>query len=279
MYKLSIAIVTRNRSVSLMRLLKNLSEQEGYIDLCEVLISDDSNIQSEIQSNKIIAEGFGAKYYSGPQNGLYANRNFVANKVKGTHFRTMDDDHLFPKNHLLECLKAIENEPNTIWTIGEYGYNENIGVSKELEDKKDGHPIAGQLHPRGYSYVPNSLDDYYGVSCGATIYPRVVVDNQDMNTEKFRFGKSYLEYGARLKYKGYKIKPLLSTFVYHEMLETHGDIYNVDVIKSSIYATYMLSFVYQPSLKNKFYFFMQMFLHLKKQNIKLAELVRFVSDR
>lgn len=75
----------------------------------------------------------------------------------------MDDNHLFPKDHLLERLKAIEKEPNIIWTIGEYEYDENIGFSKELEDKKSGYPIAGQLHPRGHSYVPNSLDDYYGV--------------------------------------------------------------------------------------------------------------------
>lgn len=100
-----------------------------------------------------------------------------------------------------------------------------------------------------------------------------------MNTEKFQFGKSYLEYGARLKYKGYKIRPLLSTFVYHEMLETHGDIYNVDVIKSSIYATYMLSFVYQPSLRNKLYFISQISLYIMKGSVKLKVLIQTIKDK
>src|SRR4030095_1228767 len=116
--KLSVALVTRNRAESLARTLKNLSRQ--ILQPYEVIISDDSDIEVMVALNIELALRYGCKYIKGPGRGLYANRNFVAKQCSGTHIRTMDDDHEFPENHLIECLRAIKEEPKTIWTIGEF---------------------------------------------------------------------------------------------------------------------------------------------------------------
>jgi glycosyltransferase involved in cell wall biosynthesis len=192
-YTLSIAIVTRNRPESLQRALESLSNQNTQA--FEIVISDDSNLEEMIAANKELASAYGAKHILGPQNGLYANRNFVARNCSGTHFRTMDDDHEFPDNHIKICLEAIEQDPYAIWTIGEY--------CPPDENRSLPAPIPGQLHPMGYSYSPADMTTYFGISCGATIYPKKVVEKNVLNLETYMFGILYLEYGSRLYNKGY----------------------------------------------------------------------------
>lgn len=240
-YKLSIAIVTRNRPDSLYRTLKSLFLQESKP--YEILVSDDSNQQKYILRNQQIVKEFGGKYYKGPQQGLYANRNFVALKCTGTHFRTMDDDHEFPEFHLTRCLEAVESEPEVIWTIGEYFEHE----------KKRYLPcrIPGQLHPRGFSKSPEKMINYYGISCGATIYPSKLLKNLMLNCELYKFGILYLEYGSRLKKMGYTIKFLPTTYIiHHDDESTASELTNGEIYESKLFAMFCLSFKYNPSIYN-----------------------------
>ncbi|MBT8319322.1 MAG: glycosyltransferase [Gramella sp.] len=240
--KLSIAIVTRNRPDSLFETLQSLSKQD--MQPYEIVISDDSNQEDLITQNKKIAKKFKALYFKGPQKGLYANRNFVARKCSGTHFRTMDDDHYFPKGHLLKCLKAIQNEPKTIWTIGEY-----YPTSK---DKKLPPPIPGQLHPRGFSIIPADMNEYFGISCGGTIYPSEVVKEQVFNCEIYKFGSIFLEYGARLKKKGFQIKFLPDTYFIHNDSETTAsEIPDKKLREARLFSMFCFSFDYQKTIKNQ----------------------------
>lgn len=240
-YKLSIALVTRNRPDSLYRTLKSLYLQESKP--YEVIISDDSNQQKYILRNQQIVKEFGGKYFQGPQKGLYANRNFVAQKCTGTHFRTMDDDHEFPKFHLTKCIEAIESEPEIIWTIGEYFAHEKI---RHIPCR-----IPGQLHPRGFSKSPKKMTDYYGISCGATIYPSKLLNEWMLNCELYKFGILYLEYGSRLKKMGYTIKFLPTTYIIHNDEETAAsELSNGEINESKLFAMFCLSFKYQPSIYN-----------------------------
>lgn len=91
--RLSVALVTRNRVGSLRLTLRSLQQQET--PPYEVIVSDDSDNESAAQTQELVQE-FGFVYLRGPQRGLYANRNHVALACKGTHIRTMDDDHEFP---------------------------------------------------------------------------------------------------------------------------------------------------------------------------------------
>lgn len=240
--KLSIAIVTRNRPASLYETLNSLFQQN--VKPYEIVISDDSNSQDMIQNNKEIAEKFNARYFSGPKKGLYTNRNFVAKKCLGTHFRTMDDDHFFPKGHLKKCLEAIEREPKTIWTIGEY-----YPTSKNMTLPP---PVPGQLHPRGYSIVPSDMSEYYGISCGGTIYPSEIIKEQIFNCEIYKFGSIFLEYGARLKKKGFQIKFLPDTFFIHNDSETTAsEIPSMKLREARLFSMLCFSFEYQKTIKNQ----------------------------
>lgn len=239
--RLSVALVTRNRAESLARTLASLDRQ--WPKPHEVIISDDSDIDSEVAVNSALACEYSYKYVRGPRRGLYANRNFVARLCVGTHIRTMDDDHEFPENHIADCLIAINKEPGTIWTIGEFYPSDKIRTLPA--------PIAGQLHPRGYSYSPKEIKDYYGISCGATIYPRSVVDKNLLNLEIYKFGILYLEYGARLFKKGYTIKPLNTTFIIHHYDENNRSVSSNDITNGAqVFSMIMLSFYHMRTLKN-----------------------------
>lgn len=248
---LSVAIVTRNRPKSLETTLKSLFKQA--FDFFEVIISDDSNSELAITENKKLAQQFGCSYVSGPQKGLYANRNFVAKQCSGSHIRTMDDDHEFPENHFYVCLEAVTSSPHAIWTIGEYTHLETTRTLPA--------PVPGQLHPKGFAYRPEQFNNYYGISCGASIYPKSVIENNILNTELYKFGIVYLEYGARLTNKGYKIKHLTNTYVIHNSIETSAPSDEI-TNEARIFSILMLSFLHKSTLKNKFQTLAQITLDL-----------------
>jgi glycosyltransferase involved in cell wall biosynthesis len=242
--KLSVGIVTRNRPDSLERTLLSLSKQnpQPY----EVIVSDDSQDEKMIEENKKVVEKYGYTYLTGQVKGLYANRNFVAKHCSGTHIRSMDDDHEFPdENHMRACIAAIEAEPDVIWTMGEYHpWDETrpIPVTR----------IPGQLHPKGYSYTPKDLTTYYGISCGASLYPRAVFDNNILNVEAYKFGMMFLEYGVRLFKKGYKIKHLNTTYILHHAEKNDVSISAPDIANGArLFCMFMLSFQHIPTAKNK----------------------------
>lgn len=240
--KISIALVTRNRPESLKCTLNSIVQQneQPY----EIVLSDDSNEETCIIQNKLLAKQFGCKYFSGPQRGLYANRNFAAINCTGTHIRTMDDDHEFPENHFLECLKAVRSEPDVIWTIGEY----TPSVMKHTLPS----PVAGQLHPRGYSFTPKDMNEYYGISCGGSIYPRKVIEDKIFNCEYYMFGIIYLEYGARLKRYGFQIKSLRTTYLIHNDQQSTASLLTRQLINEArIFSMLCLSFFHFPTLLNK----------------------------
>lgn len=241
---LSVAVVTRNRPDSLERTLKSLSLQnpQPY----EVIVSDDSNSDEAIELNKEVARKFRYKYISGLKEGLYTNRNFVAQLCTGTHIRTMDDDHEFPDEHLKICLEAIKREPEIIWTIGEY----NPWDKERSVPVKERTP--GQLNPRGFAYIPKDMNTYYGIACGASIYPRSVIEKRILSIDAYKFGLLYLEYGARLYKLGYKIKHLDATYVLHHVEKNDVTIASSKtIISARLVCMFLFSFKYFPSIKNK----------------------------
>lgn len=269
-YKLSIAIVTRHRPESLERTLKSLLAQE--VAPFEILISDDSNLDDMINANKMLAQKYGCSYYIGPGKGLYANRNFAAKLCKGTHFRSMDDDHEFPENHLKHCMEAIQLDDEAIWVIGEYYPWE--------KERPIPSRVPGQLHPRGYSIPPTDNNEYFAISCGATIYPRSVVERNVLNSEAYKFGILYLEYGARLKSLGYTIKHLSSTYVIHHIDENTGtsiataaDKNSLDISNGAkIYTMLMLSFKYKKTLKNQLLTLMEIGIRIITRQFSIVSL-------
>jgi len=240
---ISIAIVTRNRPNSLCRTLKSLRAQD--VQPCEVIISDDSDDEMK-KAVKMLARDFGCKWIQGPQRGLYANRNHSILACRGSHIRTMDDDHTFPCNHFAVLYELVCMNPESILTIGEV-------LSTQISDTS-AHELSvhypGQLHPRGFSYIPDELTSYYGISCGGTIYPRIVFDAGYRNSEKFLFGASYLEFGALLRFSGFSIRMVDNTYLVHHAspADMRRDAITIPAL---IFAILCHSFLYFPSLRNR----------------------------
>jgi glycosyltransferase involved in cell wall biosynthesis len=204
--QLSVALVTRNRPASLERGLTSLRAQE--VQPFEVVISDDSGAEIAPMIQQI-ASRFCCVYLRGPGRGLYANRNFAAVRCRGTHIRTMDDDHILPPEHLSNCLAAVQTDRKAIWTMGEHGFIEgrSVGIAE----------TAGQLGPAGVAGPVRDVHDNWGIADGSTIYPREVFDRGFRMIEEFEFGSSYLEFGAYLYRHGWKCRCIAGAFVEHHV--------------------------------------------------------------
>jgi glycosyltransferase involved in cell wall biosynthesis len=205
---LSVALITKNRPASLRRTLASLRGQN--VQPFEVIISDDSN-RDNAPAIEALAHSFNCGYSRGPGRGLYANRNAAATICRGTHIRTMDDDHLLPPGHLAACLVAIREDPLAIWTTGEYGL---------IEGRLVAHAMAAiQLGPAGVGESVKNVDDNWGIADGSTIYPREVFDRGFRMVEAFRFGTSYLEFGAFLYHHGWKCRCIPGAAIEHHVSE------------------------------------------------------------
>jgi glycosyltransferase involved in cell wall biosynthesis len=202
--RLSIALITRNRPDSLERGLGSLRLQS--LQPFEVIVSDDSDKEHSARVRKLTA-GFGGIYCSGPRRGLYANRNFAAQRCNGSHIRTMDDDHILPLDHLLRCIDAVKSDAGSIWTTGELSYFNGAAFNVAH--------TANQLGPAGVGQQIDDPDNNWGIADGSTIYPREVFDRGFRMVEDFGFGSSYLEFGAYLYKNGWKSRCIPMTAVDH----------------------------------------------------------------
>lgn len=240
--RLSVALVTRNRPESLARTLRSLRAQA--MQPFEVVISDDSD-ESNGAAIRRLAQAYGCRYVTGPRRGLYANRNRAALACRGTHVRTMDDDHEFPPQHLEACLAAVRRDPTSVWVIG------------ELNPGEEGHKHPrgpGQLHARGYAVAPADPDSSWAISDGASIYPRALFDHPSTRyAEAFVFGASYLELGSRLEWLGVRIRELNTTYVIHHYDAARRSIDDrTTELASRVFAMLCHSRIYRRQLANQF---------------------------
>lgn len=237
--RLSVALVTRNRSASLDRTLYSLRDQSEQP--AEVIVSDDSD--RDQHAVRTICTKYECRYVAGPRNGLYANRNYAALMCQGTHIRTVDDDHQFPPGHIAECHKAIRESPMSIWIIGE--------VSPSGANNVEHIPCPPQLHPRGFAVVPKKSERIWAIADGSTIYPRCVFDSGNRFYDGYKFGSAYLEFGSRLHWLGYQIRHLDSTYIVHYS-DLVGRSYNDETmqLESRLFAAICHSTCYQRTAKN-----------------------------
>jgi glycosyltransferase involved in cell wall biosynthesis len=244
---LSVALVTRNRPDSLQRTLRSLRAQD--LQPFEVVVSDDSEPALAGATREVALE-HGCRYLTGPQSGLYANRNAAALACQGTHVRTMDDDHEFPGGHVAACLRAMRARPAAIWIIGECLPGDDAGEQPWV--------CPPQLHPRGFSVTPPNGSRIWAISDGAAIYPREIFTRGLRFYEGFLFGASYLEWGSRLHWLGYEIRHLDDTYVIHHFDPETRSIKDVrGESAAALFAGLCHSFIYQPSLKNRLLTMMQ----------------------
>ena len=154
----------------------------------------------------------------------------------------MDDDHEFPAGHFQSCEEALQKDPAAVWIIGEF-----------LPNEKPGMPLCpGQLHPRGFSIGPTDPNDCWAISDGASLYPITIFQRGIRYAEYYKFGAAYLEFGSRLRWLGYQIRFLPSTYVIHHYDPNARSYMNREINSSSrFFASLCHSFIYQPKVQNK----------------------------
>ncbi|MDW8199916.1 MAG: glycosyltransferase family 2 protein [Cyanobacteriota bacterium SKYGB_h_bin112] len=205
---ISVALITRNRPDTLERCLQSVRSQ-SYQPF-EIVVSDDSDADYAAQT-RAIAQRYDCRYLTGPQRGMQANRNHAHRACRGTHIRTMDDDHEFPPDHNRILEAAVRSDPTSIWVFGEY-----------LEWPTPTSILfpPGEMQPRGYRRFPLDPDDCFAISDGCTVYPRSVV-TQHPFIEKLKYAGE-AEFGARLKALGYRIRYCPDTYIIHHCLNSGG---------------------------------------------------------
>ncbi|MDY7012623.1 MAG: glycosyltransferase, partial [Cyanobacteriota bacterium] len=218
---------------SLNRCLQSVRSQS--VQPFEILISDDSDPQLAPETEKIARE-WGCRYLQGPRRGLYANRNFSALACGGTHIRTMDDDHVLPRGHLEQCYNAVACDRDSIWTTGEIGYvNGTYYAASET---------AHQLCPSGVGEGVKDWDNNWAIADGSTIYPRIIFDRGYRMIEDYRYGSSYLEFGAYLYYHGFRSRCIRDAYVNHYADENTINRDRPEAIASRFYASLCFNFYF-----------------------------------
>jgi glycosyltransferase involved in cell wall biosynthesis len=236
--RISVALITRNGPERLERCLRSLRTQN--VQPFEVIVSDDSS-EASVAATRAIAGAYECRYIRGPQRGLYANRNFAALACRGSHIRTMDDDHAFPPGHFALCLESVHLDQEAIWTTGEIGY-----VNGALFERFE---VANQLHPSGVGIAPENRDDNWSIADGSTIYPASVFDRGFRMVENYNYGSSYLEFGAFLYHRGYRCRCIKGAVIEHfGTAETTGRMtgYNQSQSASLIFASLAYNRYFKP---------------------------------
>nr|WP_258096783.1 glycosyltransferase [Salinibacter sp. 10B] len=239
---MSVALVTRNRPESLERTLRSLRAQR--VQPFEVLVSDDSD-PKYVEKVQRVAETYDCRYVKGPKKGLYPNRNRAARACRGTHIRTMDDDHEFPEGHMETCVEALQSDPKAVWVIGEKNYGTGLN--------SDAIARPGEIHPKGHTVLPEDDQNSKAIADGSAIFPEKVFSEEGGYREKPWAGYLYLELGSRLKSRGYRIRELKETYIFHLDQEgqsggllPEGD--SKEYTKSKYYTIIMDSIAYERSI-------------------------------
>jgi glycosyltransferase involved in cell wall biosynthesis len=238
--KLSVVIPSRNRPKELKRCLEYLIKQKKF--LFEIIVADDSS-PLYYESYQKIKDQYKVKLLRGKKKGLYANHNLLFKNAKGTHVRVIDDDHKIPENHIYKSLKFIKLDKKSVWSIGEkyplkYSYNNRIFY-------------PGELNNRGFSSTANNINDSIALAMGSSIFPKAIFHKGNFYIDKYPFGFIWLEYGARLKMLGYKIRIMPDNFVNHYLIEQRRSFNSLKLnLETKFFVIFFYNLIYDKNIKN-----------------------------
>lgn len=109
--KISVIIPTCNRVADLERCLERLVPQVAKLDGCEVIVTDDGDVES---TRARLAEKFPAVVWTqGPRRGPAANRNHGAELGRGKWLVFLDDDCVPTEHFLRSYSEAVDMEDDS----------------------------------------------------------------------------------------------------------------------------------------------------------------------
>jgi glycosyltransferase involved in cell wall biosynthesis len=261
--KLSVIIPSRNRPNALKRCLDSLNKERSF--LFEIIVADDSS-PLYYESYQKIRDQYKIKLIRGRKKGLYANHNLLFKSAKGTHIRAIDDDHIIPRNHIYTTLKFIKVDKKSIWSIGEKY------PLKPYYNNKIFYP--GELNNRGFSSKAKDINDSIALACGSSIYPKAIFTNKNFYIDKYPWGVMWLEYGARLKMIGYKIRIMPNNFVNHYYIEHKRSLSTLKFhLETKFFVIFFYNLIYNRNIKNILlgtYEILKQFFYYNMHDVKFA---------
>lgn len=238
--KLSVVIPSRNRPEALKRCLECLNRQKKF--LFEIIVADDSS-PLYYENYQKIKDQYEVRLIRGRKKGVYANHNLLFKNAKGTHIRVIDDDHKIPENHIYKSLKFIKFDKKSIWSIGEkYPFKPSY---------KNRIIYPGELNNRGFSSSVINVNDSIALAMGSSIFPKVFFNHRNFYIDKYPFGSIWLEYGARIKMLGFKIRIIPNLFVSHYLIE-HRRSFNSSKLnlETKFFVIFFYNLIYKKNIKN-----------------------------
>lgn len=251
--RISVALVTRNRSEALKRCLESWRSQT--VAPFEIVISDDSDEECATQIKELAAQ-FNCVYVKGPRQGLYANRNNASLYCKGTHILSGDDDHTHPINYIEAILNIVKSNPNQVW------------IFTERHPSSMDEPLVcpAELTLTNRIRTPPNPFDCAAIADGSSVYPRQIFDQGLRYDEAYPFGNMWYLWGRVLKKNAWKISFSDKTFIWHYAL-TDGREYDATFLKKQIECNLYVYFVnalwINPSWRAKlwsFYYLIKSFI-------------------
>jgi glycosyltransferase involved in cell wall biosynthesis len=256
--KLSVVIPSRNRPKALKKCLEFLNKERRF--LFEIIIADDSS-PLYYDSYQKIRDQYRVKLIRGTKRGVYANHNLLFKNAKGTHIRVVDDDHIIPQNHIYKSLKFIKLDKESVWSIGEK-YPLKLSYNNRII-------YPGELNSRGFSSRAKNMNDSIALACGSSIFPKVIFENKIFYITKYPFGMIWLEYGARLKMLGYKIRIMPNNFVNHYFVEHRRSFNSFKLnLETKFFVIFFYNLIYKKNIKNILLGIYEILKHFFYYNIK-----------
>lgn len=235
-FRLSVALVTRNRPEILRRCLESWRAQTRQPD--ELVISDDSD-PVHTEATRALAQEFGARHVQGPRRGLYANRNCAAAACTGTHVLTADDDHTHPRDYVESVMRQVESDPKRVWIFGE-----------KYPDRPDEALLCpAELGDGGAGVAPADPDRCAAIADGSTVYPACVFAQGTVYDETYPFGHLWYLLGWQLRLAGWRISFSPSTHVWHHIESTAERASHREFLRRQMEANLYVFLVYAVRLR------------------------------
>ena len=259
---LSIVIPSKNRPISLYRCLKSLLKKKNLFH--EIIVSNDSEEKFK-NIYLLISEKFNIKIIEGPRQGLYANHNYLYKAATGSHVRIVDDDHIFPVDHFDICIKFINLYPEDVLSFGESYF-----------PKVENIFLPGELNCRGFSSRPQNYEYCSALASGASVFPRKIFEERIFEIDLYPFGMTWLEYGKRLKKKGFNIRVVKDTYVIHFYNDKNRSYNSTDLhLETTFFVMIVNNLIYEKKFNNYFFMFYEIIKQLISINfIKKIKLLK-----
>ena len=117
------------------------------------------------------------------------------------------------------------------------------------------------------------MDNSIALAGGASIYPRSIFDNGIFYIEKYPFGVTWLEYGARLKMLGYNVRVMPDMFVNHYYIESKRSYNSFKLnLETKFFVIFFHNIIYKKNIKNialGIYEILKQFVYYKTKDVSL----------